>query len=317
MTLSHFRHRLAPELAAVVSLSDDLRHSPPEGGRMRDSLFWQVSLPDEGLCMQAYFYCTGSGKAGYNMCLWGTDLEKPVLHFHQGDVGTETDFSDLTFNNLKIRLYPDDARSSLRYAHKNFELHLDFTGLHDGFSYHANNEGLPEWFAVNRIEQSGLLSGHIQIGERRVSLDGRIGHRDHSWGLRDWRMPVHWKWLSAYTPGAETALNLWIWQAKGEQGIAGYIAKDGVVHPVTSITEKTSYDEKMIHQKGVFDISYGEGQTTRLELTYFSHIQFAATPQNPNVITEVGCAALIDGVAGAGQYETQWFAPYYEQLCGR
>ena len=47
-----------------------------------------------------------------------------------------------------------------------------------------------------------------------------MGHRDHSWGVRDWGVPQHWKWFVAYTESGR-ALNGWIWIAKGEWGFAG------------------------------------------------------------------------------------------------
>ncbi|BBZ74822.1 hypothetical protein MANY_01590 [Mycolicibacterium anyangense] len=65
------------------------------------------------------------------------------------------------------------------------------------------------------MEQTGRLRGHITVGSRRVELDG-LGHRDHSWGVRDWAVPQHWKWFVVYTP-AGFAVNGWIWIAKGER----------------------------------------------------------------------------------------------------
>lgn len=316
MSAPIFRHKLAPQLAELVSPVDDLRHRPVADGGMRDSLFWQVSLPDEKLCLQAYFFCTGSGNAGYNMCLWGAGLAKPVMHFHMGKVDAANDFSDLAFGALALTQSPDEGSSHLRYDRDGLSVDLRFQALHDAFSYHANDDGLPDWFATNRIEQSGTLAGMIRLGDRQVSLDGRVGHRDHSWGLRDWRVPHHWKWLSAYTPDGATALNAWIWYARGEHGVAGYVARDGEVHPIKGIREKTTYDDGMIQQALSMSIDYGAAAPLALEMETFAHMQFPATEKNPSVITEAGCAATIDGVPAAGQYETQWQGSYYDQLKG-
>lgn len=314
MSDATFRHVLAPDLAGLVSSADDLRHRAPPGERMRDSLFWQVSMPDEKLCMQAYFFCTGSGKAGYNMCLWGEGLDSPIMHFHGGEVADDNDFSDFTFGALSIQQQPAAGRSRVRYDKDGFGLDLQFDALHDAFSYFANEDGLPDWFAANRVEQSGRLAGFVRIGDRRVSLDGRVGHRDHSWGLRDWRMPHHWKWLTAYTPDGETTLNAWIWYARGEHGIAGYVARGGTVHPIRAIREKTRYDADMIQQALSMQIDYGQVAPLDLHMQTFAAMQFPSTDKNPSVITEAGCAATIDGIPAAGQYETQWQASYYRYL---
>lgn len=43
---------------------DDLRHWPAPGGKMRDSLFYQLMMPDEQLGLQIYLYLTDRGKTG-------------------------------------------------------------------------------------------------------------------------------------------------------------------------------------------------------------------------------------------------------------
>jgi len=41
---------------------DDRRHRPEPGGRMRDSLFWELIMPEEQLGMQIYLYLTDRGQ---------------------------------------------------------------------------------------------------------------------------------------------------------------------------------------------------------------------------------------------------------------
>jgi hypothetical protein len=38
---------------------------------MRDSLFWEMIMPDERLGLQVYVYLTAHGKSGFNVCVWG------------------------------------------------------------------------------------------------------------------------------------------------------------------------------------------------------------------------------------------------------
>lgn len=314
MSVPTFLHTLDPSLSALIKPEDDLRHRPTPGGKMRDSLFWQVSMPDEGLCLQAYFFCTDTGNGGYNMCLWGTELEHPLMHFYSGTIEDENNFSEIAFGALKIKQNPIKNTAHVRYEHDGLKIDYHFEGLHSAFSYLANDEGLPEWFATNRIEQSGKLKGSIEVNGRRISLDGRTGHRDHSWGPRDWGMPHHWKWLTAYTPNGETTLNAWVWFAGGERGIAGYVARDGKVYPIQAITEKTHYDTEMIQSVLDMSIDYGAETPLALRMDTFAAMQFPKSKKNSNVITEAGCRAVIDGVEAAGQYETQWQTSYYEYL---
>lgn len=312
-----FKHHLEAKFADLVSPQDDLRHRPEPGGRMRDSLFWQVSLPDEALCLQIYLFCTEAGSAGYNVCLWGAALARPLTFFHLEEIGVEPDFSDVRLGGLHVVQDVASGTAHVRFAQEGLAIDYRFAPLHAAFSYHANADGLPSWFALNRIEQSGVLSGFVEAGGRRVALEGRIGHRDHSWGLRDWGMPQHWKWLAAYAPEGETLVNAWIWFAGGERGVAGYVARQGVVRPIRAIAEKTLYDAEMIQQSLEMRIDDGSETPLNLRLESFATLRFPSTKRNPAVITEAGCRAWLNGVSGAGQYETQWQADYLTYLQSR
>ncbi|SEI11954.1 DUF7064 domain-containing protein [Paracoccus alkenifer] len=317
MPNARYLHKLDPELAKLARPQDDLRHQPAPGGQMRDSLFWQVSMADEKLCLQVYFFATDDGNAGCNVCLWGEGITPEVVDFYSDTVPDDSDFSSVSIAGLTLHQDIHAQRSTIAYEGARLKLDFNFSGLHEPFSYHANADGLPGWMAANRIEQSGILQGWLEIDGRRVSLDGRIGHRDHSWGLREWGMPQHWKWLAAYTPDGAITMNGWIWIAGGERGVAGYVARDGKVSPITAIRDHTEYDAEMIQNAATMSIDYGAEQPLELRFETFSAIRFPSSKRNPITITEAGCAATLDGIAGSGQFETHWPTPYLDYLRGR
>ncbi|WP_140848357.1 hypothetical protein [Paracoccus sp. FO-3] len=314
MTGTNYLHRLDPALAGLVRAEDDLRHRPAPGGQMRDSLFWQVSMAEERICLQIYVFATDDGNAGCNMCLWGADIAPAVVDFHSGSIPDDCDFSTISLGGLSVRQDLAAQRSTLSYAGARLKVDFSFSALHEAFSYHANADGLPTWMAANRIEQSGILQGWLEIDGRRVSLDRRIGHRDHSWGLREWAMPQHWKWLAAYTPDGSIAMNGWIWIAGGERGVAGYVARDGKVSPITAIRDHAEYDAEMMQQSASMSIDYGAAEPLELKLHTFSAIRFPSSKRNSVTITEAGCAATLDGIAGSAQFETHWPTPYLDYL---
>ena len=61
----------APEHSGLGP-ADDLRHRPVAGERTRDSLFWELVMPEEELGMQVYLYLTGSGKSRLQRLRVGT-----------------------------------------------------------------------------------------------------------------------------------------------------------------------------------------------------------------------------------------------------
>ena len=83
---------------------DDRRHWPATAdGRMRDSLFWELIMPEEKLGLQIYLYVSNRGRAGYNVSVWGPQAEPVALQLAQGTVGDDVDFDDFEFQGLRVR----------------------------------------------------------------------------------------------------------------------------------------------------------------------------------------------------------------------
>jgi hypothetical protein len=297
---------------AHLSPKDDLRHRPAPGERMRDSLFWELIAPDEQIGMQVYLYLAGSGRAGYNVVAWGPDPDPLVLHLGSGRLDEDADLDDLSFEGLRLR-QPEPLRSCvLTYQRDDVAIEFDFHALHDAFSYRANPDGVPPWFAENRMEQTGRVHGSLRVGPRHIDLD-RIGHRDHSWGLRDWGTPQHWKWFIAYTPSG-VAVNGWIWIAKGEWGFGGYVARDGVATPIRRIDHHAEYDSQMRQRRLTASVIDVTGATTAVTMDAFGVVELPTHDRMETIIKEAACRATIDGEAGAGQFETHWVGSYLEHL---
>jgi hypothetical protein len=306
--------KTAPETPdAGYQPQDDLRHRPPPGGKMRDSLFWEMIMPDEQLGFQAYLYLTGDGKAGFNVVVWGPDANKEILDLVQEEVSGDPDFDNFNLAGLTLT-QPDLRRTAvLRYESPKVKLVFDYSALHETFSYKQNPDGLPDWFAINRFEQTGWVKGFLEFNGRRVEWD-RVGHRDHSWGMRNWGLPHHWKWFIAYTPDGGRIVNGWIWIAKGEWGFGGYVIHDGEMLPVSHIKHRAEYTDDMLQRRLEADLHDTRGGVTRLEMDSFGVVKLPTNDKMDTIIYEAACKVAIDGHAGAGQFETHWPKKYLEHL---
>lgn len=291
---------------------DDLRHRPAPGHRMRDSLFWEIVVPEEQVGMQVYLYLTDRGRAGYNVVMWGAEPEPIALKLGTGRIPDTDDLDEFSFEGLHLRQHEPLKSCALTYRHEDVSIDFEFRGLHEAFTYHDNPDGLPLWFAENRMEQTGRVHGAIQVGSRRVELD-RIGHRDHSWGLRDWGVPQHWKWFIAYTPSG-VAVNGWIWIARGEWGFGGYVCRDGVTVAIRSIDHRADYDDQMRQLRLTATVHDVAGGTTALTMEAFGVVELPTHDPLETIIREAACTAVIDGEQGAGQFETHWVGSYLRHL---
>jgi len=123
------------------------------------------------------------------------------------------------------------------------DLNLTFEAIHDVVEYYteADEEVYDIISAVfnEHYQQSGRMTGEVTIGDETVSVDG-VGHRDHSWGIRDWRGPDGWKWIVAIF-GTETAVT-WV-EVETEDGAAieGYLMDDGETHRVDEVTIDSTF----------------------------------------------------------------------------
>jgi hypothetical protein len=298
--------------AAYLSPGDDLRHRPAPGNRMRDSLFWEVIVAEEEIGAQVYLYLTDSGRAGYNAVVWGPQAEPLALQLGSGRIDDTADLDDVSFDGLTLRQLEPLQSCVMTYRGDDLAIEFDFDGIHEAFSYLANPDGLPTWFAANRMEQTGRVRGSITIGDRHIKLD-HIGHRDHSWGVRDWGVPQHWKWFVAYTPTG-VAVNGWIWIARGEWGFGGYVSRNGETVPIRVIEQHAEYDDQMRQRHlsaTVIDVTGGQ---TVITLDAFGVVELPSVNPMTTVIREAACRASIDGEAGAGQFETHWVGSYLEHL---
>jgi hypothetical protein len=297
-------------MTALFETHDDLRHRAPDGARMRDSLFWNLIVPEEELALQVYTFVNHRGKAGYNVVAWGAGA--PVVLQHLGQVGDDADFDDWSLAGLEVRQPELRRTAQVRFSGQGVRLEYDFVAVHDAFSYRQNPGGLPAWFAANRFEQAGRVTGTLEVGPRRIEFD-RIAHRDHSWGTRDWGYPQHWKWLLVHTPSGR-ALNAFIWIARGEWGFNGYVLRDGQPVAIERIEHRAEYDDNMDQTRLEAAIVDVEGVTTALTLDSFGAVRMPHDDPFGTVIIEAACRATIDGEAGGGQFETHWPQRYIEHL---
>lgn len=294
----------------IFEAHDDLRHRVPEGQRMRDSLFWELIMPEEEVGLQVYLYATERGKAGFNIAFWGAHGE--TIDFRHGEIGPEADFDDFRFEGLHLTQPEFQRTATLTYESDAIKLAYDFTAVHEAFSYHQNPDGLPAWMATNRYEQCGQVKGFVEVAGRRIEFD-RIGHRDHSWGVRDWAFPHHWKWFIAYNDEGRS-VNGWIHVAQGEIGCAGYVRDGAETVPVAEIRSRATYDDDMVQTGLEADLLDVTGRTTHVSFESFGAVKLPTPGKVPTLITEAACRATIDGVPAAAQFETHWPQEYLDHL---
>ncbi|MCW3041482.1 MAG: hypothetical protein JWM31_3387 [Solirubrobacterales bacterium] len=295
----------------TLTPADELRHRVPDGAKGRDSYFWNVILPEEELGLQVYVWIDGKGVAGRQVAVWGPGAQPLAFEaVYDIPLGADADVDDVDVAGLRIR-QPEalqSAQLSFRSAAVNLE--YAFEAVHPAFNYGLNEHGSPQWMAIERYEQLGRVTGHVEVAGRTIELD-RLGHRDHSWGRRNWRAPQHWKWVVASTPSGR-ALNLFSWIVQGEVGTNGYVLRDGNPVPITGARTHARYDADGTQRSLEATITTADGERTELVMERYGVVEIPVG--GGTVLWEAACRVQIDGEDGAGQFEAQWARDYVDRL---
>jgi hypothetical protein len=292
---------------------DDLLHDEVSaaGAYARESLLLTAPLPHEELLLFLYLWREGGSRWGRFLFVGGPDMSTPLYLSHVADGEYRgDDLRDFTVDGLHWR-QPEPLRTAaVEFADERLKVSVTFEGIHEPFSWHDNADGCPDWVAHDRYEQSGLTRGELELDGRRVAFRG-VGHRDHSWGSRNWNMLQNWKWMNAATPDGGSSLHAMIMSVKGETLVNGYLNRDGVVAPLATATASADLDERMVHRRiqGRF--------VDELDREMTLDARFAAgwsMPIQHLLLNEIGMTAQLDGADAVAHVELGWPADYVRAL---
>lgn len=293
------------------SVEDDLLHDISGAGiHARESWLWTAPIPEEELLAFLYTWRNADDRWSYFVFIGGPDPLQ-ALYLDRGEdlplVGENMD--DAAIGRLAVR-QPEPLRTAvLNYESDELSLDITFEGLHEPFSWHQNAGGCPDWVAMDRYEQSCRTHGTLRLGDRTVEFTA-AGHRDHSWGARNWNMLTHWKWMNA-TAGDDLTLHAMSMDVKGERIVQGYLNKDGKVSPLVAIDAHADLDEGLNHRRVVADLVDEDGRTAHLEADYRAGWQM---PIEPLLLNEFAMSATIDGQPAVAHIELGWLSDYVRRL---
>ena len=103
--------------------------------------------------------------------------------------------------------------------------------------------------AANHYEQVGTCEGTLRIKDKEYTLHA-MGHRDHSWGIRDWYAPKAWTWLTVQF-GADAALNLCRMVVGDIDLFMGFILHGGKINPLSNASLETEFEPDGYTQKNI------------------------------------------------------------------
>ena len=306
-------HVVLTRQSLTLPAENDGRHTlDPALAHDRESVPLIVNLPEHGIAFFTYTWVNAASMAGAMVCLFGPGVGPEQLTFVYPDrpVPADMNFSDWKIEDFEMHHDLQFQTAQFRFANAQVQLDFSFESAHPPYAYGANAKGCPAYCATNRIEQSGRVKGSLVIDGRRIDFD-TTGHRDHSWGTRDWKAMQNYRWFEGQA-GPETALHFWHLNALGETRLLGYVVKDGLMAEITALDFEVTYDANYFQDRITATVTDEAGRTTHMTTDF--KMKGVLVPSPDIVLNEAGGTMMLDGKPGVGWLEHAWPTDYLAHI---
>jgi hypothetical protein len=220
--------------------------------------------------------------------------------------------SDWAFDKkLKIKCIEPMKRWQVSFEDRKFALEMNYTGRFPVFNSADSEDPLAsldkygiemlDVAAQQHYEQAMKATGTLRLKKkdetRQITC---LGHRDHSWGTRDWVNIDAWNWVAAQFE--DETINLIRSDVLGKNPQGGFISTKGGNIPLVKVevSTKTQEDGKT-PISSIFTITDKNGRTRTLESeTIFSMRLPLPSEKGVTEIFEQVVKFTIDGKEGTG-----------------
>lgn len=293
-----------------MTLAHFARHPLADVPFARESFLYDVKLPDAGLAGLVYTWVDAAGDAGHAAWIYGGGEGGATLfEFGDGIAAGDSGFDEWEVGPLSVAMHAGNAGSRVRYDGDRIGVELEFSPMHEAYLYSGSPIGCPPYFATDRMEQSGRVTGRLRIDDRWLDVDA-LGHHDHSWGVRDWGAIQHYKWIEAQAP--DTSVHLSDLFAYGRRDLVGYVFRDGVMASVLDADWDVDYDERWMQKRFAVTVQDDAGRRTTVRADAFADFVFPVSPDA--TLMDAMLRVEIDGRAGAAFSDFLWPPAYLEHI---
>ncbi|GGY90045.1 DUF7064 domain-containing protein [Novosphingobium colocasiae] len=278
----------------------------------RESIPLLAHLPEEGIAFFTYTWVNAASEAGAAVCLFGPGVgpEPIVIGLPDRPVPADMNFSEWKIEGFEMKHDLQFGTARFHFADDRVALDFTFEGAHPPYAYAGSAGGCPSYCATNRIEQSGRVWGTLTLAGRTIAFD-TTGHRDHSWGTRDWKAMQNYRWFQGQA-GPGVSVHFWHLNALGQTRLIGYVFKDGVMAEVTGLDFDLAFDDRFLQRSLTATITDDAGRTTSLAAEFYAHAPLIPSPDL--VLNEAAATITVDGKPGVGWLECAWPTDYLAHI---
>lgn len=296
----------------AIDVEHDDRHELRDVPFARESIPYIVHLPDEGIALFTYTWVNKDHEAGAAIAIFGPGVgDEPIqVGIPDQPIPPGMKFDNWQLHGLAIQQDNRFSHAQIQFENEDVRLEMEFAASHPPYAYGSNPKGCPPFMADNRIEQGGRMWGLLHIHGRDIPFD-TTGHRDHSWGVRDWNSVLHYNWFQGQA-GPDTCVHFWHMHALGWTRNWGYVFKDGLLAEVVDVDVETDFDENFLQKQSKAKLTDEAGRITEIESDFYAW--YTLVPDPGVALNEGAARTTIDGKDGLGWMEVTWPMGYLEHI---
>ena len=293
----------------AFAIEHDNRHALPAGeAHAREAVALMLQLPERGIAGFIYPWIKSNGAASASVMLFGPGLPEQIEErFEEVQVDPAMDFYDWNVQGLSLRIVEPHVSADYRFQGDRVKIDCRFEAMHPVYPFSAHPDGCPPYYAADRTEQHGRITGRLEIDGQGFDFVA-LGQRDHAWGARVWGLNQHYKWFHATTPSA--AVHFFEMQSFGAVHVRGFVFRDGAMAQVTSVRHQYLFDDDM-HQIEIDVVVEDDlGRSTPIKGKRYAKARFEADPVI--VLNEAAITVDMAGESGTGWCEFCWNRGYLD-----
>lgn len=263
------------------SMDDERNHTPSERKDWRESYYFNFVDLENGI---SGFTTVGllprASKREFVFALFHRDKR----HFYYQEPDTPYNFESMESLNdghLRFELVEGLKKWHLALVSGELRADLNWTGRFPPFNFGGGSG--TSW--EGHFEQSGVVTGTIQMGDMTVAING-LGQRDKSWGPRNWYID---QWYALQAQFRDLSLALRQDTVEGKAVVSGGVSSVSGTVPVTKADVQTEYGtDPNIPIGATTRVQCGDGRSYTLNSKFISPLSFVKfTRRFPGGTTEL------------------------------
>ncbi len=270
-------------MSSEVRPSDESHHEPTAALDWKESYYFQ--LYDPKVKLAALFYISAYPNIPKRDFLVAFLVDGDTdIYFNVKPSGGRID--SLYDGRLRFQLIKPNQHWKIFFDDGQKYAKLNFTARFPPFAYDPNQAYKKGVVEQEHYEQACHVNGIIRLAKETQYEINCYGHRDHSWGLRDYGAIDEWVWVAAQFPWC--TIGLIKLKIGNKVETAGFMSTDAKTTRISDIRVKTIYEKDgLTPERFNYHFIDESGENWRLESAKIQTMVYPPRQSKPGYQTKI------------------------------